>query len=128
VKLLIDAHTLIWAADAPARLSATAMSALADPANDRFVSATTVWEIAIKVGLGKLALSQAFRPWVDKALLDLQAAFLPIAVAHAEIVVSLPLHHGDPLDRMLAAQATAEEIAIVSADGQLDAHGITRIW
>jgi PIN domain nuclease of toxin-antitoxin system len=128
VTLLVDAHSLIWAVDAPARLSAAALAAVADPANDRVVSAATVWEIAIKVGLGKLTLSQPFRPWMDKALLDLRATLLPITVAYADAQAALPHHHGDPFDRMLVAQAIVEGVAIVSADQQLDAYGVTRIW
>lgn len=128
MTLLVDAHTLIWAVDAPARLSAAALAAIADPANDRVVSAATVWEIAIKVGLGKLTLSQPFRPWMDKALVDLRVTILPITVAYADAHAALPHHHGDPFDRMLIAQAIAEGFAVVSADRQFDAYGVSRIW
>jgi PIN domain nuclease of toxin-antitoxin system len=109
-------------------LSRPAHAAITDPVNDLLISAATVWEIAIKVGLGKLTLSRPYRAWIEQALIDLQAAVLPITVAYADAQAALPHHHGDPFDRMLIAQATVEGIAVVSADRQFDAYGVTRIW
>jgi PIN domain nuclease of toxin-antitoxin system len=128
VRQLVDAHALIWAVDDPARLSAAARTALQDPANQLVVSAATVWELSIKVGLGKLILSLPYRQWTDRAFADLCLVLLPITVDYADAQATVPYHHGDPFDRMLIAQATVEGIAIVSADGQFDAYGVTRIW
>jgi PIN domain nuclease of toxin-antitoxin system len=125
---LIDAHTLLWAVDDPSRLGPSAVSALQDPGNDLFVSAGTVWEMAIKVGLGKLALSLPYRAWIERALADLGASVLPISVAHAEAQAKLPHHHRDPFDRPLIAQAFVESMTIVGHDGLFDAYGVTRIW
>jgi PIN domain nuclease of toxin-antitoxin system len=128
VRLLIDTHSLIWYVDQDQLLSRPAHAAITDPVNDLLISAATVWEIAIKVGLGKLTLSRPYRAWIEQALIDLQAAVLPITVAYADAQAALPHHHGDPFDRMLIAQATVEGIAVVSADRQFDAYGVTRIW
>ena len=128
MRLLLDSHTLIWAVDEPTKLSATADAALQDPGNDLLVSAGSVWEIAIKVGLKKLTLSQAFRPWIEKAIADLGASLLPINIEHADALVGLPMHHRDPFDRLLVAQAMIEKLLVVGADAQLDAYGITRLW
>jgi PIN domain nuclease of toxin-antitoxin system len=128
VRLLLDTHSLVWYVDQDRLLSRLAHAAITDPANDLLVSAATVWELAIKVGLGKLTLSGPYRAWIDQALIDLRAAVLPITVAYADVQAALSYHHGDPFDRMLIAQATAEGIAVVSADRQFDAYGITRIW
>ncbi len=66
MKLLLDSHTLIWAADDPAKLTAQAQSLILDPANDRLVSAATIGEMAIKFSLGKLPLSMPYRPWMNR--------------------------------------------------------------
>jgi PIN domain nuclease of toxin-antitoxin system len=126
--MLIDAHTLLWAVDDPSKLSPPALTALQDPANDLFVSAGTIWELAIKVGLGKLTLSRPYRPWIEQALADLGAIMLPISVPHADVQATLPHHHRDPFDRLLIAQALVEAMAIVGVDGQFDSYGVPRVW
>jgi PIN domain nuclease of toxin-antitoxin system len=128
LRLLLDAHTLIWAVDDPSRLGEAAAQALRDPGNDLFASAGTIWEISIKVGLGKLALSHAFRPWMVQALTDLGATLLAISVDHADTQADLPKHHGDPFDRLVIAQALFEKMTLVSNDPAFDAYGVSRIW
>jgi PIN domain nuclease of toxin-antitoxin system len=128
VRLLLDSHTLIWAADDPARLGARAQGLIQDPAHDRLMSAATLWEIAIKVGLGKLPLSLPYRQWMDRAMADLVLIVLPITLDHAERQSGLPWHHRDPFDRLLVAQAQVEGVPLVSDDPAFDAYGITRLW
>ncbi len=128
MRLLLDSHTLIWAVDEPTKLSATAVAALQDPGNDLVLSTGSVWEIAIKVGLKKLALSQPYRPWIEKAVADLGASLLPITIEHADALVGLPMHRRDPFDRLLVAQSMNEKLPVVSVYIQLDAYGITRLW
>jgi PIN domain nuclease of toxin-antitoxin system len=128
MRVLIDAHTLLWAVDDVSKLSSPALAALQDPSNDLFVSAGTIWEMAIKVGLGKLALSRPYRPWIEQALADLGAIVLPISVPHADVQAALPHHHRDPFDRLLIAQALVEGMAIVGVDVQFDSYGVVRIW
>jgi PIN domain nuclease of toxin-antitoxin system len=128
MKLIVDSHTLLWAVDEPGQLGSAAASALQDPANDLLVSAATVWELAIKVGLRKLTLTKPYREWMTQALADLGAVVLPITVEYADLHAQLPMHHRDPFDRMLVAQASAAGIPIVSHDAALDAYGVSRIW
>lgn len=128
MRLLLDTHAVLWYVDREQLLSPASHAAITDPANDLVVSAGSVWEMAIKVGLGKLTLSSAFRPWVIQALADLRAALLPITVEHAEAQATLAKHHGDPFDRLLVAQSMVEGIPIVSGDSILDRYGISRIW
>ena len=128
MKLLLDSHTLIWSQDDTSQLTAPAVAALTDPANDRLLSAATVWEIAIKVGKGRLPLSKPFRQWIDTAMADLCLTLLPITVDHAERQAALPRHHGDPFDRLLISQALVEGIPIVGCDAKFDAYGVSRIW
>jgi PIN domain nuclease of toxin-antitoxin system len=128
VRLLVDAHAVLWAVDAPSRLSPQAAAALEDAANELLLSAATIWEIAIKVGLNKLSLSMPYRQWMNRAIADLGLTLLPITVEYADVQAGLPQHHGDPFDRLLAAQAHVEQIVVVSADAVFDQYGVKRIW
>jgi PIN domain nuclease of toxin-antitoxin system len=126
--LLVDTHTLFWSADEPVKLSVAALAAIQDPANDRLLSAATIWELAIKVGLRKLILSLPYRQWMDKAIADLKLIVLPVTVGYADRQATLPPHHKDPFDRLMIAQALLDGIVIVSADAVFDSYGVTRVW
>jgi PIN domain nuclease of toxin-antitoxin system len=128
VNLLLDSHTLLWAVDNPAKLGRQAASNLEDPDNSLLVSAGTIWEIAIKVGLGKLKISRPFRPWMTQAIADLGLTVLPITVEAADAQIALPNHHRDPFDRLLVAQVQTEQVVLVSADAAFDRYGVQRIW
>jgi PIN domain nuclease of toxin-antitoxin system len=128
VRILLDSHSLIWAVDDPAKLGPQADAALRSAANEIVVSAATVWELAIKTGLGKLVLSLPYRQWMERAIVDLNAATLPITVAYADVQAALPRHHGDPFDRMLIAQSQVEQMPLVSNEVLFDRYGIQRLW
>ena len=128
MRHLIDAHTLIWALDDPAKLGASAVVALQDPTNELLVSAGTIWEMSIKCGLAKLTLSLPFLNWMERALGDLGVTLLPITVNHADQQAQLPLHHRDPFDRLLVAQALVEGASIVSIDVVFEQYGVQRVW
>jgi PIN domain nuclease of toxin-antitoxin system len=89
MRLLLDSHTLIWSADRPDQITSAAMTAMGDPANELLVIAATIWEIAIKFGLGRLPLSLPFRHWMNRAMADLGLVLLPITLDHAERHASL---------------------------------------
>lgn len=128
MKLLLDTHAFLWFILNDPRLSRTAAALLADPANELFLSPATYWEMAIKVSLGKYALPRPFADFMDDQLARNSLTVLPITAAHAAVVAGLPFHHRDPFDRLLAAQALAEGIALVSADTVFDAYGVVRLW
>lgn len=128
MRLLVDAHALIWSVDDPAQLSTDARDALADASNELLFSTVTIWEISIKTGLGKLTLSQPFHVWVEAAVHDLSATLLPISIEAADVQASLPRHHNDPFDRMLIAQAQVEVLPIVSRDAIFDQYATQRVW
>lgn len=128
MRLLLDTHRLIWVVDDLTRLGAAATHALGSWANQLLVGAGSIWELSIKVGLGKLSLSTAFRPWVEAAIVDLGLGVLPVTIEYADVQSRLPHHHGDPFDRLLIAQALADGIAVVSADAVFDRYGVTRVW
>jgi PIN domain nuclease of toxin-antitoxin system len=127
VKLLVDAHSLIWyVADDP-RLSGVAIRAIADAGNQGMVSVVTLWELAIKIRIGKLELGIPFHELVRDRLARDGFAILPISGEHLIAVAALPMHHRDPFDRLLVAQAIVEGIPIVSVDATLDLYGVQRI-
>ncbi|HEY7428455.1 MAG TPA: type II toxin-antitoxin system VapC family toxin [Gemmataceae bacterium] len=128
MRLLLDTHALLWSVDDPPKLSIAALAAIQDPANDRLLSAATIWELAIKVGLGKFTLSLPYRQWMAKGIADLKLNILPVTIEYAERQSVLPPHHKDPFDRLMIAQALVEGIPIVSADAAFDPYGVTRIW
>ena len=128
VRLLLDTHTLLWAMVEPVLLSRKASSILADSANTIVVSAASAWEIATKVRIGKLPTAER----IEREFLELMQGagytLLPIDTAHALRAGRFPGTHRDPFDRMIAAQALAEDIPILSKDPRLDTFNIRRIW
>jgi len=128
MRVILDSHTLIWAADDQSKLTTKALGVIQNPLNDRLISAATIWEISIKVGKGRLPLSLPYRRWIEKAIADLCLTILPIEIHHAERQTILPFHHRDPFDRLLAAQSLAENLPLVSGDAVFDAYGVARVW
>ncbi len=128
MRLLVDANALLRAVDQSALLGAGAASALRNPGNPLLLSAATIWEISIKVGLKRLSLSSPFGQWINQAIADLGMSVLPITPEYADAQIALPMHHRDPFDRLLVAQARIEKLSIVSSDAMLERYGITRIW
>ena len=119
MRLLVDSNALIWAVGRPTELSAAARQALQE-SNDRFVSIASMWEIAIKMSLGKLSLPDN----LTAALNTIAAVALPITPTHIDRVQRLPFHHRDPFDRMLVAQAMEEGLTIVTRDRRVGAYGV----
>lgn len=118
MKLLLDTHLLLWAADQQGRLSVDAVGLISDPANELFFSAASLWEIAIKQGLGREDFKVDAR-LLRRGLLDNGYNELPIVSEHAVAIDSLPFIHKDPFDRMLVAQAMIEGITLLTADSIL---------
>jgi PIN domain nuclease of toxin-antitoxin system len=128
VNLLLDTHTLLWFALGDAQLSATARQLIEDPANTKFVSPASYWEIAIKISIGKYVLHQPYEIFFDRAIRQNGFLVLPIEVRHTAALTNLPHHHRDPFDRLLVAQAMVEGLSLVSIDAALDAYPIQRLW
>ncbi len=128
MRLLLDTHTLLWFYLGDPQLSAPANGLILDPANLKFVSPATYWEIAIKVSLGKYLLNEPYEDLIQHAIFDNGFAVLPIEPRHTAALLRLPFHHKDPFDRLLIAQAQVEGMPIVGADGAFDQYAITRLW
>lgn len=113
-RLLLDTHTLLWAIEGGRQLRPSTLEAIF--INNRvYVSAASYWEIAIKAALGKLQLANDPLEFIENS----GFAELPVYFRHAELAASLPLHHRDPFDRMLIAQAQAEGLTLVTDDSQI---------
>ncbi|MCP4667593.1 MAG: type II toxin-antitoxin system VapC family toxin [Deltaproteobacteria bacterium] len=123
MNLLLDTHVLLWWLDDHPTLSEQAKAAIADGKNMAFVSAAVIWEIRIKQALGKLEIPRNFRRVLDHQPFE----FLDITVDHAHAVEGLPLHHRDPFDRMLVAQAVVEKLTLVTRDSRLKKYKIPLI-
>jgi PIN domain nuclease of toxin-antitoxin system len=128
VRLLLDTHTFLWWVADAAELSARARAAVADADSECLVSAATCWEIAIKVGTGRLELDGTVERFVPHHMSVNGFQELPIEIRHAARTVRLPFHHRDPFDRLLACQALEEDLAIVSADPIFRRYGVKVIW
>jgi PIN domain nuclease of toxin-antitoxin system len=128
MTLLLDACAVLWFFQDDPQLSPRAKALIEDPANRKLVSIATCWEIAIKVGIGKLNLGEPAASFLSREITWNNFEILPISLQHATAVESLPLHHRDPFDRLLIVQAQIERLPIVSADALFDAYGVTRLW
>jgi PIN domain nuclease of toxin-antitoxin system len=128
LRVLLDTHTVLWATLSPSSLSRKALAIIADERNVILVSAASAWEIATKVRLGKLPgaemLEREFLEIMNRAGYTL----LPIDVESALRAGRLIGEHRDPFDRMIASQALANDIPILSIDSRLDAFGARRLW
>ena len=127
MRLLLDTHTFLWFIDDSPRLSSNAKSLL-ESDNDLLLSTASLWEIAIKLSIGKLRVPQPFAPFVRQQLSINAIDILQIDTAHLAIVSTLPFHHRDPFDRLLVAQAMIEQLPIVSADIAFDRYSTKRLW
>lgn len=116
MKILLDTHIWLWMNLAVERLSETARAQLKDPENDLYLSAASAWEIGIKIAAGKLELPEAPERYLPSRLTKNGIQSLPILQTHALQAAALPPVHKDPFDRMLIAQAQAEQLVLMSAD------------
>ena len=128
MRILLDTHVFLWWIADDHRLSSKAREIIGAASNDLFLSAASGWEMAIKAGLGKLDLPDAVEEFVAKHLKVNTVSALPIQMNHAVRVGDLPRHHRDPFDRLLVAQAIAEDLPIMTADPLIAQYPITVIW
>jgi PIN domain nuclease of toxin-antitoxin system len=127
MKLLLDTHTFLWFIDDSPLLSAKG-KALLEADNDLWLSIGSLWEIAIKLCLGKLTVAMPTEVLMTQQLTSNDIDVLSITVSHLVTESTLPLHHRDPFDRLIIAQAMVEQIPVVSADPAFDAYPVERLW
>jgi PIN domain nuclease of toxin-antitoxin system len=124
MDLLLDSHVFLWWDANDRQLGGSVRDAIADPKNRVFVSAATIWEVALKRALGKLAFSGV----LSSAVAANGFSDLPISAEHAERAAMLPPHHRDPFDRMLIAQSMLGGHAIVTHDRAFGPYGVPCLW
>jgi len=127
MKLLLDTHTFIWAISEPERLSDKVHQLLADASVERWISAATFWEIAVKVQLGKLSLP-VDRGYYLRHIEALRARYLGFELEHSLALFELPLYHRDPFDRLLIAQARCEGMPIATRDSAFSGYPVECLW
>jgi PIN domain nuclease of toxin-antitoxin system len=128
VKVLIDTQALLWILTDSGKLSPTATAAYRNPENELYVSAASLWELGIKISLGKLVLQSDWPATITNELERNGIRWLPIEMAHCLTVATLPFHHRDPFGRLLVAQALHEEMALLTADTTLPIYGVKILW
>ena len=128
MKLLLDTHAFLWFIMGSPNLSADARALIEAGANEKFLSVAGLWEIAIKVSIGKLSLAAPFGVLIPQQLGLNGIELLNISAGHAAVVSTLPFHHRDPFDRLLIAQAMVEQVPVVSVDTAFDAYPVKRLW
>jgi PIN domain nuclease of toxin-antitoxin system len=128
LTVLLDTHTLLWSFISPKSLSKQASAILTDKSAEILVSAASAWEIATKVRIGKLPEAETLEVRFLEALQEVGFILLPISAETALRAGRFTAEHGDPFDRMIAAQALALDIPVISIDAKLDQFGVRRIW
>jgi PIN domain nuclease of toxin-antitoxin system len=131
MRLLADTHTFLWFVEGDPQLSPEARRLLEDPNNEILISMASIWEMAIKVSIGKLTLLTPDKPFEVHLTEQLQGngfGILPITLPHIFVVANLPFHHRDPFDRIITAQSLVERIPLISIDAIMDAYGLHRLW
>jgi PIN domain nuclease of toxin-antitoxin system len=129
MRLLLDTHTFLWFVAGSSSLSPTARSLIEDTSNQPLLSVASIWEMVIKLSLGKLSLAQPLDVFVTEQMARNGINPLSIELSHVLSVATLPFHdHRDPFDRLLVAQAMVEQIPLASADEQFDQYPTNRLW
>jgi PIN domain nuclease of toxin-antitoxin system len=128
VKFLIDTHCWLWQLSAPERLRPEVLDLLSEPTNEVYLSVASVWELVIKHSLGKLVLPLPPERYVPERMGRLGQLTLPIEQRHVLRVAGLPPHHKDPFDRVLVAQAMADDLTIVTADRAMTMYEARIVW
>jgi PIN domain nuclease of toxin-antitoxin system len=130
MRLLLDTHAFLWFLAGDPSLSSAARAAMEETENELLLSVASLWEMAIKVSIGKLSLPGDYESFITSQLAANDIHLLDITPQHAAMVSALPFPtngHRDPFDRLLIAQARVENIPLVSQDGALDHYAVMRI-
>jgi PIN domain nuclease of toxin-antitoxin system len=128
MRLLLDTHVLLWFQADDLQSTGLARSTVLEPTNERWLSPISLLEIALKNRLGKLPLSAPFGALYPSSLLADDIHLLPMEARHIEPLTTLPLHHKDPFDRLIAATTLVEGLTLVSKDPVFDLYGLSRLW
>lgn len=127
MELLLDTHAFVWFLNGEKQLSLKARKAIEDINNNKYLSIASLWEIAIKMSLGKLKLNKPYRE-LNKFISENGFEILPVTFDHAMTVSTLPFHHRDPFDRIIAAQTIVEDFTVVTKDENIAKYTNAILW
>ncbi len=128
MNLLLDTHAFIWWLTDQSHLSARSLQALMNNDNTVTLSVASIWEMTIKLKIGKLSVVGDLKDIVQQQVQVNRIQLLAISSVHALKTLDLPLHHRDPFDRMLIAQALSEEMTLITTDASMTAYGVNVLW
>ncbi len=128
MRFLLDTHAFLWFIEGNARLSNTGKDYIEDQSHDLLLSIASLWQMAVKISLGKLDLPQPFAEFMQSHLALSSIGLLEISPQHTYAVADLPYHHRDPFDRLLAAQCLSEGLTLISSDAVFEKYGVERVW
>jgi PIN domain nuclease of toxin-antitoxin system len=128
MRILIDTHVFIWWTSDSQKLSPRVYNLLTNPNTEALLSIVSIWEMQIKLSLGKLQLKVSLPELVNDEIRRNRIELLQLDISHIYALSSLPQHHRDPFDRLLIAQSMSEGLEIVSVDENFDAYGVQRFW
>ncbi|MGL6225734.1 MAG: type II toxin-antitoxin system VapC family toxin [Thermoguttaceae bacterium] len=127
MKYLLDTHVILWFLDDVDRLSDTVLESILEPTNEKCVSIVSVWELAIKISLGKLRFEGGVDRFIE-VICENGFVLLPLKGIHIKRLENLPFLHRDPFDRILVASAIAERMCLVSADESVRQYNVNSLW
>ncbi|MBN8559446.1 MAG: type II toxin-antitoxin system VapC family toxin [Leptolyngbya sp. UWPOB_LEPTO1] len=128
MRLLLDTHAFLWFIAGSSDLSNKARTLIEDPNNQRFLSVASLWEMSIKVSIGKLDIGMTFTELMQHEVYGNAIEVLQIRSEHLDALAKLPFHHKDPFDRLIIAQSLAESTPLVSKDGEFGNYSVTLLW
>ena len=128
MRVLIDTHIFIWYVQNSERLPSSITAIINNGRNDILLSIASVWEMAIKQSTGKLNLGTPYASFIAEQMRLNSMELLPVRLEHLDLITTLPLHHRDPFDRLLIAQAIVEDIILISADRVFALYPVRVMW
>ena len=127
-NFLLDTHAFIWFIEGNEELSTSAREAIEGPNNQRFLSIASLWEMSIKASVGKLEVTRPIPQLIKKHIEGNDIKVLPVRGEHLEAMIDLPMHHRDPFDRLMLAQAMVEDLVLISRDGYFKSYDVDLLW
>jgi PIN domain nuclease of toxin-antitoxin system len=128
MRAILDTNSFLWFISGNDQLSIKARDVIGDSNNQLLLSSASLWEIAIKVSLGRLELLQPFNLLIPQQLEENDITVLPIELSHLTNIIDLPFHHRDPFDRLIIAQALTEELPVITSDALFSYYPVNLIW
>jgi len=128
MRALLDTNSFLWFIAGSDRLSVNARNIIADLTNHLFLSIASLWEIAIKISIGRLELLRPFEQLIPAQIEENDITILPIELSHLSEIIELPFHHRDPFDRLIIVQGIREKLPVISNDTSFRMYPVEVIW